>query len=62
MKFMETHGFTSHNERMRTFRLAFIKYQLDYAFARNGKIEEVNVERVKFSDHYPVKIQLSLHE
>lgn len=62
MKFMGKNDFTSYEKRLRTYRLGFIKYQLDYAFARNGKIEEVNVERVKFSDHYPVKIQLSLHE
>jgi endonuclease/exonuclease/phosphatase (EEP) superfamily protein YafD len=56
LKFMSAHGFSSYEKRLRTYRLGFIKYQLDYAFARNGKIEEVNVERVKFSDHYPISV------
>lgn len=57
---MATHGFTTLTKYMTTYRLSFIRYQLDYAFARKGNIEEIKVERVRFSDHYPIFVRLGL--
>lgn len=37
-----------------THRLMIVRHQLDYIFARKCVIRRVDVERVRFSDHYPV--------
>jgi len=54
--FMKANTFISHDTHMHTYRLGPIRYQTDYAFARSGKIEEMKIEKVRFSDHYPIHI------
>lgn len=56
MAYMEKHNFMTDEKKLRTYRLTFMRWQLDYAFARRGKIKEVNVEKIRFSDHYPVRV------
>jgi endonuclease/exonuclease/phosphatase (EEP) superfamily protein YafD len=58
--YMKLHRFTMPQKRTPTYRIAFIKYQLDYAFARNGKITTFEMERIRFSDHYPVHVEMAI--
>lgn len=58
LRYMQVKGFSSYEDRFRTYRLTFMRWQLDYAFARNGKIQKITVERVKFSDHYPIQAEI----
>ena len=57
--FMKTHGFTSEEVYKRTCRFGPLWYQVDYAFARRGLVKNFNIERVNFSDHHPVTLDMN---
>jgi len=57
---MEEYGFDMLKKRLSTFHIVGVKYQMDYFFWRGCKVNNVSVERVKYSDHYPVKFTLSV--
>jgi endonuclease/exonuclease/phosphatase (EEP) superfamily protein YafD len=61
LAFMRVHNFTTLEKRTSTYRLMFFRYQMDYAFARMGKIQNIIIDRrIRFSDHYPVTVNISL--
>lgn len=43
-----------------THKVLFLKHQLDYVFYKNCFVEDVNVMKLKFSDHYPIQFTLHL--
>lgn len=57
VRFMTKNNFVSAYKES-THKLLFFKHQLDYAFYNNCKIHNVEVERIRFSDHYPVKFEV----
>jgi endonuclease/exonuclease/phosphatase (EEP) superfamily protein YafD len=57
---MEENGFEFIRKRLSTFHLVGVKYQMDYIFWKGCKVTGLSVERVKFSDHYPVAFTVSL--
>ena len=56
-KFMTKNNFENAYKKS-THKMLFIKHQLDYAFYNNCHIRNVEVEKVRFSDHYPVKFEI----
>ena len=60
--YMRRHRYLTEVKKVATHRLIFINHQLDYVFGNNCTVETLSVERVRFSDHYPVKATLSLQE
>ncbi len=54
IKLMKTYGFQTLPKRLATHRLGIMKHQLDYVFTSKCKLTGLEVERIKFSDHYPV--------
>jgi len=56
--YMRDRKFETFEKRMVTHRLT--RVQLDYAFVKNGEIKNIAIERVSFSDHYPIKIEVTL--
>lgn len=59
LNFMEQHGFTNAYTTS-TYKLLFLKYQLDYVFYKNCEIKDVEVLNLRFSDHFPAEFALSL--
>ncbi|HNQ31370.1 MAG TPA: endonuclease/exonuclease/phosphatase family protein [Candidatus Woesebacteria bacterium] len=57
LSFMTDHHFINAYKKS-THRLFFVKHQLDYAFYRQCAIRNVMVERLKYSDHYPVSFEV----
>ncbi|HSW97322.1 MAG TPA: endonuclease/exonuclease/phosphatase family protein [Candidatus Saccharimonadales bacterium] len=60
LDYMEGHGFIN-AYKTHTFKLLFLKYQLDYVFYKNCEINNVDVLKLNFSDHFPAEFQLDLH-
>lgn len=60
VKFMRTHNFHMAGEKLITHKLWKIPQQVDYAFYRDLKINTIKVEKVKYSDHYPILIELAV--
>jgi endonuclease/exonuclease/phosphatase (EEP) superfamily protein YafD len=58
--FMEQCGYERPVKRITTHRLAVIKQQMDYIFWKDCRVNDVIVERVKFSDHYPLTFTVSV--
>ena len=58
IRFMAKHKFTTSETYFSTYRLGFIKYRLDYAFSRGATISKLSTERIRFSDHYPIHIEV----
>jgi endonuclease/exonuclease/phosphatase (EEP) superfamily protein YafD len=56
---MGEYGFDMVRKRLSTFHIIGVKYQMDYFFWRGCKVSNLSVERVKYSDHYPVKFTIS---
>ncbi len=48
--------------RMATHRLMIIKHQTDYVFAKKCRVQKISVERIRFSDHYPVTADILLSQ
>lgn len=44
-----------------THRLFFLKQQLDYVFYNNCSVKKVLVDKVNYSDHYPVQFKIELN-
>ncbi len=58
---MQSHGFINSFDKINTYRLfPGIYYQNDFIFGRKCQINDIDVERVNFSDHYPVFFRLAL--
>lgn len=53
--FMATQGFNMFEKHTATFRIVFIRFQMDYVFARKAVITSMTIDRkIRFSDHYPI--------
>jgi endonuclease/exonuclease/phosphatase family metal-dependent hydrolase len=57
VKFMTKNNFINAYKK-HTHKLLFLKHQLDYAFYNNCAIRNVEVEKIHFSDHYPVRFEV----
>lgn len=49
-------GYMMHPKKIATHRVGLIRHQFDYVFARNCMIVDQVAERVKFSDHFPIRV------
>ncbi len=56
--FMKLHEYNSHETYKPTCRFGPLWYQVDYAFARRGLVKNFNIERVNFSDHHPITVDI----
>lgn len=45
-----------HPKKIATHRVGLLRHQFDYVFARNCMIVDQDAERVKFSDHFPIRV------
>lgn len=54
---MKNYGFENAYKKS-THRILFLKHQVDYAFYNNCSIRNVAVEKVRFSDHYPITFEI----
>lgn len=59
LSFMEGHGFVN-AYKTHTFKVLFLRYQLDYVFYKNCEIKNVDVLKLHFSDHFPAEFKLVL--
>lgn len=59
LNYMEGHGFIN-AYKTHTFKVLFLKYQLDYVFYKNCQIQDVDVLKLNFSDHFPAEFTLVL--
>ncbi len=48
-------GYTAHPNKITTHRVGIIRHQFDYVFGKKCQIIEQKAERIKYSDHYPVR-------
>ncbi len=60
ISYMKRFGFRTTAQRLSTYRLALLKYQLDYVFVKRCTLTSLTSERVRFSDHYPVTAEVAL--
>lgn len=60
LSYMKTFGFRTIEKRLQTYRLALLKYQLDYVFVKRCSLAALTAERVHFSDHYPITAAIRL--
>jgi endonuclease/exonuclease/phosphatase family metal-dependent hydrolase len=60
MSYMKKLGFVSIAKRLSSYRLSILKYQLDYVFVQRCALASLAIEKVRFSDHYPVIAQVTL--
>ena len=44
-----------------THKLFFLKQQLDYVFYNGCDVEKVLIDRIKYSDHYPVQFKIDFN-
>jgi endonuclease/exonuclease/phosphatase family metal-dependent hydrolase len=59
-RLMRNNSFEAEEKYMVTHRVMMVKHQLDYIFARDCDVRRVTVERIRFSDHYPVTAYVEL--
>lgn len=59
LHFMENHGFTN-AYKTNTFKVLFLRYQLDYVFYKNCKIADITISHLRYSDHFPIEFSLDL--
>jgi endonuclease/exonuclease/phosphatase family metal-dependent hydrolase len=57
---MDKNGYSMQKKRLSTHHFVGIKHQMDYIFWKECSVLNLSVERVKFSDHYPVTFHVSL--
>ena len=57
---MKTLGFQTISKRLRTFRIAGWKWQLDYVFVKHCRLSSLTLEKLRFSDHYPLISEVHL--
>ncbi|MCX6791967.1 MAG: PCRF domain-containing protein [Candidatus Gottesmanbacteria bacterium] len=60
IRYMENFGFRTIVKRLSTYRLAIVKYQLDYVFVKWCSLTSLTLKRMRFSDHYPVTADIRL--
>jgi endonuclease/exonuclease/phosphatase family metal-dependent hydrolase len=60
ISYMDTFGFHTTLKRISTYRIAIVKYQLDYFFTKRCIINSLTAERIHFSDHYPITAVIRL--
>jgi len=61
ISFMAKHGFkNAHRKKIITHSKWRIKHQTDYVFLRNCKVINVESEKIKFSDHYPLHVDFEI--
>lgn len=58
LRFMQEYGFKN-AYKISTHRIFYRHHQVDYVFYKNCYVEETNVTRLAFSDHYPVEFVLN---
>jgi endonuclease/exonuclease/phosphatase family metal-dependent hydrolase len=62
-KAMGRHKFKSGLKKHKTFRFApGISWQNDYIFQRDCQIKDISMNKVPYSDHYPVFFKIALPE
>lgn len=54
VRLMEKYGFVTEKRRLSTHRIAVVRHQFDYIFAKRCEVANMTVQKVRFSDHYPV--------
>lgn len=57
--FMKSHKFVN-AYKTHTHKLFFLGQQLDYVFYNNCAIKKIVIDRIKYSDHYPVQFKIEL--
>ena len=57
--FMKLHEFKN-AYKTHTHKLFILRQQLDYIFYNNCSVKGVRVDKIKYSDHYPVKFRIQL--
>lgn len=57
---MEKNSYKTVEKYIATHRLLMVKHQLDYVFSRNCDVRRITVDRIRFSDHYPVTAYITL--
>jgi endonuclease/exonuclease/phosphatase family metal-dependent hydrolase len=60
ISYMKIFEFQTILKRLRSYRIAGFKWQLDYIFVKHCRLVSLELERVKFSDHYPVIATVAL--
>jgi endonuclease/exonuclease/phosphatase family metal-dependent hydrolase len=60
ISYMDTFEFRTIIKRISTYRLAMVRYQLDYFFTKRCIINSLTAERIHFSDHYPITAVIRL--
>lgn len=60
ISYMKTLRYLTVAKRLSTYRLALWRYQLDYIFVKHCTLTSLTLERVRFSDHYPMTAAIRL--
>ncbi len=55
---LEKQGFIHDTPKFITYQKFIIRHQLDYIFSKRCKIEDVKVDKIRFSDHLPISANL----
>lgn len=58
-EFMEKEQFENAFEKP-THEHLFVRQQLDYVFYKNCAVKDIEIEKLHFSDHYPVKLTMEV--
>lgn len=59
-RLMNKNSYKTVGKYIATHRLLIVKHQLDYVFSRNCSVRRITVDRIRFSDHYPVTAFIAL--
>ena len=57
---LKREGYTMDPKKILTHRVGPITHQFDYVFCRNCEVINQHVEKIKFSDHYPLMAQCQI--
>lgn len=60
LTFMDEKGFTN-GYKTSTYQLLFLKYQLDYLFYKHCSVNDIQIPKVKYSDHFPAEFTLNFN-
>lgn len=58
--YMKEHGFSTHEARTSTHRIVMYKQQLDFVFGKGCRVTNLVVNRIRYSDHYPIIATISI--
>jgi endonuclease/exonuclease/phosphatase (EEP) superfamily protein YafD len=53
-------GFDGYPAKIATHRVGIFRHQFDYIFTRKCFLRKLRVDRIKFSDHYPIHATLTI--